>query len=79
MLVVKHGERVRSGMQRESARRYLLISGVIFGVVAVLHLLRVVNGWPFQVGPWAVPMCPSWLGVLVPGVLCGWAFRLARR
>ena len=66
-------------MEHGSARGYLLISGVIFGLVAVLHLLRVVNGWPFQVGTWSVPMWPSWLGVLVPGVLCGWAFRLGRR
>ena len=66
-------------MEHGSVRGYLLTSGIIFGLVAVLHLLRVVNGWPFQVGPWSVPMWSSWLGVLVPAVLCGWAFRLARR
>jgi hypothetical protein len=58
---------------------YLVISGVIFGVVALLHFLRVVNGWAFEVGPWSVPMWVSWLGTVGPAVLCVWAFRLASR
>ncbi len=35
-----------------NTRAYLVISGIIFGVVAVLHLLRLVNDWSFQLGPW---------------------------
>ncbi len=60
-----------------SPRTYLIISGVIFGTVATLHLLRVVNGWALVLGPWAAPMWISWLGTLAPAVLCVWAFRLA--
>ena len=66
-------------MERKSDRAYLLISGVIFGLVAMLHLVRVVNGWQFEVGPWSLPMWPSWLGAVLPAVLCGWAFRLGSR
>lgn len=61
------------------ARTYLVSSGVLFGFVAALHLLRVVNGWEMVIGPWAFPMAVSWLGTLVPGALSAWAFRLAFR
>ena len=58
-------------------RAYLVISGTIFGTVAILHLLRVVNSWALVLGPWSAPMWVSWLGTLVPAVLCVWALRLA--
>ena len=62
-----------------SPRAYLVISGTIFGIVAILHLLRVVNGWAFVLGPWSIPMSASWFGTLVPALLCVWALRLASR
>lgn len=58
-------------------RNYLLISAVIFGLVAIVHLLRVLNGWPLVLGAWSVPMWGSWLGTVVPALLCVWALRLA--
>ena len=39
-----------------SCRTYLWFSGSIFGVVAALHVVRLINGWPFQVGPWSLPV-----------------------
>jgi hypothetical protein len=60
-------------------RAYLVISGTLFGIVAILHLLRVVNNWAVVVGPWSAPMSVSWLGTLIPAVLCVWALRLASR
>lgn len=60
-----------------SPRAYLVISGTVFGTVAILHLLRVVNGWALVLGPWSAPMWLSWFGALVPAVLCGWALQLA--
>jgi len=62
-----------------STRVYLLISGIIFGLVAVAHLLRVVNRWELVLGPWSLPMWVSWLGTVVPALLCIWAFRLASK
>ena len=38
----------------------MMISGTIFGLVALLHLLRAVNQWPFQLGPWFLPQWASW-------------------
>ena len=54
-----------------TSRPYLLISGTVFGVVAVVHLLRSLNGWSFELGPWTVPMWVSWLGTVGPAVLPG--------
>lgn len=62
-----------------SCRTYLWFSGTIFGVVAALHVLRLVNGWPFQVGPFFLPVVLSWAGVVVAAGLCLWAFRLSAR
>jgi hypothetical protein len=62
-----------------SSRAYVTFSGSLFGIIAILHLLRVVNGWVVDVGPWSVPMTVSWLGTIVPAALCSWAFRLVSR
>ncbi len=62
-----------------TTRAYLIVSGLLFGLVAVLHLLRVANGWAFELGPWSLPMSFSWLGALIPGLLCAWALRTAWR
>jgi hypothetical protein len=56
-------------------RAYSFVSGVIFGIVAIFHLLRIVNGWELVVGPYSAPMWMSWLGTVVPALLCIWAIR----
>ena len=60
-------------------RPYLLLSGVIFAVVALLHLLRLVYSWPAQLGAWTMPMGFSWIGLLAAGTLAAWAFSLSAR
>jgi hypothetical protein len=58
--------------------RYALISGTVFGVVAVLQAVRAFNEWPVQVGPFAVPIWFSWLAFAVTAGLCLWAFNSKR-
>ncbi len=59
---------------------YLLISGVIFGLVAVLHLLRLIYHTPIQAGTLgAVPMWVSWAGLVVAAILCVWGLGLLFR
>ena len=62
-----------------SSRAYLVVSGTIFGLVAVAHLVRAVYQMPVHVGDWAFPMWASWGGFVVAGALCAWALRLLRR
>jgi hypothetical protein len=59
-------------------KAYLGISGTVFGIVAVLHLLRLVLDWPAQVAGWAVPFWFSWPALLLSGGLSIWAIALIR-
>ncbi len=61
-----------------SNQQYFLITGLLFTLVAIAHLLRLVLGLPVQVDGVAVPMAVSWVGFAVPAVLAYWAFRLHR-
>jgi len=59
-------------------REYGFVSGVLFCLVAIAHLLRIVYGLPVNVDDYAVPMAFSWVGFIVPAALAAWAFRLSR-
>jgi hypothetical protein len=60
-------------------RAYLWISGLVFGAVTLLHILRLAYSWPAQIGSWTVPLELSWIGVVVAGALCAWGLALAGR
>jgi hypothetical protein len=60
-------------------RPYLIVSGSLFGLVGLLHLLRLVYGWTVQVGAWVVPEAASVIGVIIAAGLYAWAFRLAHK
>ena len=50
----------------------LRVAGSIFGIVAALHLLRVVTGISVVIGGWMLPMWVNWIGFVGAGVLCVW-------
>jgi hypothetical protein len=60
-------------------RAYLLVSAVIFSLVALLHLARIVFGWSAMIGGWSLPMWLNWVGIIVAGALTYFAFRLGRQ
>ena len=60
-------------------RSYIQISGVVFGVIALAHVVRLLLDWPAQVAGWAVPTWISWIAMFAAGALCVWAFRVAGR
>ena len=57
-------------------RNYAVVSGSLFGLVALAHLLRILFGIPVIVDQYHVPMLFSWLGFALPAALAFWAFRL---
>ena len=59
--------------------RYVVVSGAIFGVVAVLQAVRALNQWPVLVGTFEIPVWTSWIAMVVAGSLCAWAFRSSGR
>ena len=48
---------------------YRLVSGIVFGVVAIIQIVRAVNEWPVQIAPFAVPVWLSWIALVVAGAL----------
>ena len=59
-----------------SERNYILISATIFGLVALLHFIRLFTHWSFQIGTFALPLWGSLLGLLIGATLSIWAFRM---
>jgi len=57
---------------------YCLVSGVIFGLVSLLHLLRLLNAWAVQIGPFAIPATLSVSGLVFSALLSLWAFLSSR-
>ena len=53
----------------------LKVSGVIFFLVAIIHLLRIILKVEVTVGGMAVPMGASVVGFIVPLLLALWMFK----
>ena len=58
---------------------YLIISAIIFGVVALIHLTRTIFAWTFVLGSVDIPIAASWIGFVVTASLCGWEFGCCSR
>lgn len=54
------------------------VAGTIFGIIAIVHILRLINGWHVTVGNTAVPLWISALAAVVAGYLALQAFRLSK-
>jgi hypothetical protein len=60
------------------SNKYVVVSGLIFGFVAVAQTLRALSQLPVHVGSFEVPVWASWIAAAVTGSLCVWAFRSLR-
>ena len=56
-----------------SNRLYLIISGSIFFLVGMFHLLRLVNHWPVIVGTSEIPYALSYCGFPISTAYSLWA------
>ena len=57
------------------ALKYSVVSGLVFGVVAVLQAMRAFMHLPVHVSSFEIPVAASWIAAVVAGSLCVWAFR----
>ena len=53
---------------------YASITALIFAIVALAHIVRIINRWAVQIGPLSVSMSVSWVGFVVGGLLAIWGF-----
>ena len=58
---------------------YLLVSGTIFLLIGLGHLLRLIYHWPVDVGSAVIPQELSYVGFPVATALALWAWWLWRR
>jgi hypothetical protein len=59
-------------------RRYAMVSGAFFSLLAAVQLTRFVLHWPVQVADVAVPLWASLLAFVVASAFAIWAFRSAK-
>ena len=62
-----------------SSRSLLFVVGIIMGVVAIIHFLRLVFAWPVVIGGWPAPMWISWIGVVVAAYISYASFHFAAK
>lgn len=60
-------------------KTFTIMTGAIFALVALLHVLRILMEWPAMIGGWTVPMWVSWIGLVVAGGLSYFGLSLAMR
>lgn len=56
-------------------RIYTSVSATIFLIVFVMHLLRLVFGWPLSIAGFDMPMWPSWIAMIVAAYVSAVGFR----
>lgn len=54
---------------------YRSLTGFIFLVMGMLHLIRVIYGWSAVIAGWEVPLWVSWVIVVVAAILVYFAFN----
>ena len=60
-------------------KTFLVVTGVIFSILAILHVLRLVGRWEAKVENVTIPIWASWLGVFIAGFLAYNAFQLSKK
>ena len=59
--------------------RYFVVSGALFGVIALAQVYRAVTQLTVHIGGVAIPVGVSWVAALVAGSMCIWAFASKQR
>ena len=57
----------------------LRIAGFIFGMVSILHLLRILTGITIMIDTWILPVWINYMGLAGSGFMCGWLWWLSFR
>ena len=60
-----------------SKNSYIIQTAVVFTIIGLVHLARIVFGWPAEIGTFSVPMWFSYVAVIVTGGLAAVGLRLA--
>jgi len=61
------------------SKSYVAISAIIFALVAIGHVVRLVQGWDVQIGDMGIAMSVSWIALVVSAALAVWGALVLRR
>ncbi|HZR79234.1 MAG TPA: hypothetical protein VFA58_08495 [Chthoniobacterales bacterium] len=62
-----------------SQRTGLRVAAVLFGLVAIAHILRLFKHAKINIASHVIPMEASWIFIIVFGLLCFWMWKLSAR
>ncbi len=70
-------KRARNVYQKEALmqKNYTLVSAIVFGAVALFHLVRAFTGWEVSIGSHMIPVVRSWIAFGITICLAAWAIR----
>jgi hypothetical protein len=51
---------------------YAAVSVLIFAIVAIMHLVRIINRWSVAIGPHNISLNVSWVALIVAALLAIW-------
>ena len=57
-------------------RVFSLITATLFSLIALLHAVRLLQGWQVTIGGAVVPLWVSWIGLAISGFLAYEGFLL---
>lgn len=60
-------------------KTFFITVGIVFLIVALVHLKRSVFGWDFIIKNWEVPLWVSWIAVVGIGFLSYHAFKFWKK
>jgi hypothetical protein len=55
---------------------YSIISGILFALVALVHLGKIIQGWDVVVAGTIMPVWTSWVAMVITGILAFFGFKL---
>ncbi|MCE0482902.1 MAG: hypothetical protein LV479_01535 [Methylacidiphilales bacterium] len=59
-------------------RPFVIVSTLVFVLVALVHVVRLVQGWPVELGTMNIPLWVSGLAILVAAAGAVWGLVLLR-
>lgn len=62
-----------------NSQKYIEISGLVFIVAAILHLVRASAGWSLVINGYAVPIYVSWVVVVLIGFMAYQSLELKEK
>lgn len=57
-------------------RAFHQLSALFWAIIALVHLVRAIQGWPVQVGATEIPVWPSFVIAAVTAGMSVWSIRL---